>query len=176
MFRLFRKPDPTAQAATELYGSVVTQARHVSFYSDLMVPDTKEGRFEVLVLHLVMLIERIRAEAGSADPLARALTETFVTDMDDNFREVGIGDTSVPKKVKKAAGALYDRTFEYRALSEAGDAAGFARAIGGHVFDDEDRAQARKIADYAIAGMQDLDAVPLDDIRSGRISFRAPLS
>ncbi|MEO1794192.1 MAG: ubiquinol-cytochrome C chaperone family protein [Pseudomonadota bacterium] len=171
MFGLFRKRDPHLQPATELYGSVVAQARAPEFYRDLMVPDTKEGRFEMIVLHLSLLIDRIRSEAGSADPFAKALTSVFVTDMDDNMREIGIGDLSVPRKVKKTAGALYDRTLQYREISEEGGDGALAAAISENVWSEADHPQAAKLADYRERARASLEKQALADIQSGTCRF-----
>lgn len=129
------------RAATDLYGSVVAQARSVQLYAEHGVPDTIDGRFEMVVLHLYAVIERLREERerDGADPrwdaLAKAVTGRFVTDMDDNFREMGVGDLTVPRKVKKAAAVLYDRTMEYRLLEEAGKKVELAAAIAAHCRD-----------------------------------------
>lgn len=111
---LFNRSD-SRRKASELYGAVVTLARRPALYAEMGVADTPEGRYEALVLTLFLVLERLRAEGEAAAPHAQALIETFVTDMDDNMREMGVGDLTVPKKVKKAAAALYDRAEVYRA-------------------------------------------------------------
>ena len=99
----------------------MAQARAPALYADLGVPDTAEGRLEMVMLHTVLVIERLRLEGEAAEELSRALTERFITDLDDCLREMGVGDLTVPKKVKKAAAALYDRTLACRAaLAETG--------------------------------------------------------
>ncbi len=174
MFGLFRKRDPHLQPATELYGSVVAQARAPEFYRDLMVPDTKEGRFEMLVLHLSLVIDRIRSEAGSADPFAKTLVSVFVTDMDDNMREIGIGDTSVPRKVKKTAGALYDRTLQYREIAGAEHATSsgaLAVALSENVWSEPDYPQATKLAEYMSRAGELLEKQALADMKQGKCRF-----
>jgi cytochrome b pre-mRNA-processing protein 3 len=110
--------------ASELYGAVVALARTPALYADMGVADTPEGRYEVLVLHLFLVMERLRAERDGGAEASQALVETFVIDMDDNMREMGVGDLTVPKKVKKAAAAFYDRAEVYRqALGQPGNLA-----------------------------------------------------
>lgn len=111
---LFNRSD-SRRRATELYGAVVTLARRPELYAQMGVADTPEGRYEALVLSLFLVLERLRGEGEAATGHAQALIEAFVTDMDDNMREMGVGDLTVPKKVKKVAGALYDRAEAYRA-------------------------------------------------------------
>lgn len=99
--------------AQKLYGAVVTLARTPSFYSQFGVPDTPEGRFEVVALMLFMVLERLKSGPG-AQGLLRSTIEAFVTDMDDCMREMGVGDMVVPKRVKTAAAAFYERAGAYR--------------------------------------------------------------
>ncbi len=111
---LNRKSD-TTRIAGKIYGSIVASARQPTFYASWGVPDTREGRFEMLALHVALVMHRLgRAGASGAD-LGRSLGEVFMTDMDDNMREIGISDLTVPKKVKRAAAALYDRHRDYGA-------------------------------------------------------------
>jgi cytochrome b pre-mRNA-processing protein 3 len=110
------------QKARRLYGSIVTQARTRDFYAHWGVPDTAEGRFEMIALHLVAVLDRLRYEGGEGHRLARSLTETFATDVDDNLREMTVGDLAVPRHVKRAVGALRERHASYRAaLAARGD-------------------------------------------------------
>jgi cytochrome b pre-mRNA-processing protein 3 len=101
--------------ATDLYGAVVAAARRPNFFADCGIPDTPEGRYEVLVLHLFLAVERLKAAGAGGVELARLVLEAFVVDMDDNMREMGVGDLTVPKKVKRAAAAFYERAGAYRA-------------------------------------------------------------
>jgi cytochrome b pre-mRNA-processing protein 3 len=109
MFGWLTSKSPGRNAAETLYGEIVSAARAPEFYRDLGVPDTVEGRFEMVALHLVLVMHRLGQEGPSGANLARHLNETCITDLDDNMREIGIGDLSVPRKVKKAAAALFDR-------------------------------------------------------------------
>jgi cytochrome b pre-mRNA-processing protein 3 len=114
MLTWFTKRGSEGRVASELYGLIVTAARLPEFYLAGGVPDTKEGRFALLVLHMALALERLRLEGGQGAALGQALIEAFVTDIDDNVREIGIGDLSVPRNVKKAAAALENRWNRYR--------------------------------------------------------------
>jgi cytochrome b pre-mRNA-processing protein 3 len=108
--------------ARSLYESIVAQARTSSLYARLGVPDTPEGRFEMVVLHLVVVLDHLGRAGVAGQRLARTLTETFALDLDDNFREMSVGDLAVPKHVKRAVGALHERYNGYRAaLVDADD-------------------------------------------------------
>jgi cytochrome b pre-mRNA-processing protein 3 len=107
--------------AKELYGAIVTQARAPEFYAVCGVEDTPEGRYEMIVLHLFLLLARLRTEASPGQDLAQHVLEAFVTDMDDSLREMGVGDLAVPKKVKRAAAGFYERARAYGAALSGPD-------------------------------------------------------
>ncbi|MEM1307581.1 MAG: ubiquinol-cytochrome C chaperone family protein [Pseudomonadota bacterium] len=187
MFGFLKSRNPHAAGATRLYGSVVTQARDPAFYTLAGVPDTMEGRFEMIVLHLSAVIDRLRAETASDDPFATQLVATFVTDIDDSYREIGLSDTRVPKKVKKAAAVLYDRTLQYRALTNPdGDATpdDLRAALAENVFPDgagdagADEASvtdvaesADRLARYVVALRRDLAASTADVVREANVRW-----
>ena len=92
--------------AGEIYGAIVTQARQPGFYAKLGIPDTPVGRYEMVVLHLFLVLERLRGEGLGTEALQRPLIETFVADMDNSLRELGTGDVVVGKKVRAGRGGL----------------------------------------------------------------------
>jgi cytochrome b pre-mRNA-processing protein 3 len=108
------RPAGVRRKAEELYGMVVAAARNPGFYGVGRVADTPEGRFEQVALHLFLIAERVAPVKPEGEVLARHLIEAFVTDMDDCMREMGVGDLTVPKRVKRAAAVFYDRAGAYR--------------------------------------------------------------
>ena len=102
------------RTAEKLYGSVVTAARQPGFYGAGRVADTPEGRFEMIALHLFLVAERIKSATPDGEALAQAMIEALVTDMDDCMREMGVGDLTVPKRVKRAAAVFYERGGAFR--------------------------------------------------------------
>ena len=110
------------QVARSLYGSSVTAARAPLLYAAWGVPDTLQGRFELIALHVALLLRRLGGEGDAGRRLAVALTEAFVVDLDDGMRELTFGDLAVPREVKRAAAALFDRHQAYSAaLAADGD-------------------------------------------------------
>ncbi len=132
MLQWLRKRTEAGRRAGELYGSVVTAARQPDFYGVVGVQDTPEGRFELVALHLFLAIESLSGP-GSED-LRQRLIEVFVTDMDDCMREMGVGDLAVPKKVKRAAAAFYERATAYRRALAGADAAATAERLQHYIF------------------------------------------
>ena len=95
--RLFgRKANPIAA----VYDAIVASARQPRFYADLGVPDTLDGRFDMIVLHLFLVLDRMK---GEDEKFRQNLTDYFFMDMDRSLREIGVGDLSVGKKVRKMA-------------------------------------------------------------------------
>ncbi|MGQ0457920.1 MAG: ubiquinol-cytochrome C chaperone family protein [Hyphomicrobium sp.] len=113
-------------------------ARQPALYRDLGVADTTEGRFEMVALHLFLALEALRRPHAATDAadeaVARLTIEAFVTDMDDCMREMGVGDLTVPKKVKRAAAGFYQRSGDYREALAAPDDAALAAALAKHVW------------------------------------------
>ena len=99
----------TADSASALYIASVQQSRLEKFYTEWGVPDNVDGRFDLIVLHLMLLIRRLRPQAEETKDLSQEILNIFFADMDRNFREMGVGDMSVGKHVKKAAKAFYGR-------------------------------------------------------------------
>ena len=95
MFPLFRRRSRQDTIST-LYGTIVAQARLPCFYREYGVADTVNGRFDLLVVHLALVIDRLAEEPDSREA-GQALFDHFCRDMDHNLREMGIGDLSVPK-------------------------------------------------------------------------------
>jgi len=121
-------------AARALYAAVVAQARRPLFYSGWQVPDSVDGRFDMLALHLFLLLDRLRAAGPEARRLSQTLVDIFVQDMDVNLREMGVGDLSVGKRVRKHAAALYGRLDAYRTAMADTDAEVLVRAVSRNVY------------------------------------------
>ena len=113
MLAWLRQRGHLCRTARSLYGSIVTQARSSDLYAAWGVPDTREGRFEAIVLHLVLVLRRLAREGERGATLGQALTEAFVVDLDDTLREMTVGDLAVPRHVKRAVAVLHERYSTY---------------------------------------------------------------
>ena len=166
------KIGPTGRKATELYGSIVTQARLPVFYRELGVPDTTSGRYEMLVLHISCVLNALRLSQDPGGRMARALIEAFVADMDDTMRELGIGDMSVPKKVKKTAAGLRERTIAYRGADN--DDGHLAKKIAGYFEMPPDSPTVRALVAYSVNLARSLEQAQAEGIlNDGKVSFPA---
>lgn len=146
-------------AVRRLYDAAVAQARSSVFYTSYGVADTLDGRFEMVVFHITPLIDRLRDESGAISGGGQALFDTFLSDMDQNLRTIGIGDISIPKKMKKMGAAFYGRFDAYRRAH--GDRGRLAAAFARNVLDAPDRPASREafaLADYYAALAQSAPA------------------
>lgn len=134
LFGLLRRR-PYERAGFLLYGRVVAAARAPRLYAELGVPDTTAGRFEMVCLHVALLIRRLRAlSERRADELAQALFDAMFSDMDVTLREMGVGDLSVGKKVKALWEGFHGRAEAYAAALDAEDEAALAAALARNVW------------------------------------------
>src|SRR3569832_2222613 len=129
LFRRNRQPDTNSS----LYGMIVAQARTQVVYREYGVPDTVAGRFDILLMHVALVVERLMREEP-AKAFGQTLFDRFCSAMDDNLREMGIGDLSVPKHMKRGGEAFYGRPQAYQAaLMGEGDTA-LAEAVIRNVY------------------------------------------
>lgn len=116
-----------------LYGTIVAQARLPCFYQDYSVPDTVNGRFDVIVLHLILVLDRLAADAALRD-FGQELFDVFCADMDHNLREMGVGDLAVPKKMRAFGEAFYGRAAAYREAQAGQNAQALVLALWRNVY------------------------------------------
>ena len=160
---------PSRGTIETIYGMIVAQAREPAFYVGYNVPDTVNGRLDLLILHLWLVLRRLRQGADGAG-VSQALFDRFCADMDANLREMGVGDLTVPKRMQAFGEAFYGRSTAYDLAIDSG-AADLAQALLRNVLDGEFPDSARQLADYAIAASEVLEKAPHDSILSGSWTF-----
>ena len=172
-FNHFSKPRTPLRGTIEaIYGMIVTQAREPSFYRQLGVADTVNGRFDLLLLHLWMVLRRFRSADGAAN-VSQALFDRFCEDMDANLREMGVGDLTVPKRMQAFGEAFYGRAAAYDAALAAGDEA-LAQALCKNVLNGEGMEKARRLATYAMIVLARLDGLDDSALLAAVWTFPAP--
>ena len=172
--RLFRRREP---AAHPLYGHIVAQARQPDFYLAGEVPDTVQGRFEMIALHMFLVLHRLKQEGGQGADLAQDLFDLMFQDMDRNLRELGTGDLSVGKRIKALAKELYGRIAAYEAgLNRGPGTTDLEQALARNVFANEQVTPGglKVLADYLRRSVEALAIQSYDDISAGRVVFAAP--
>lgn len=166
--RLFRKKE---SPALPLYEAIVAAARHPVPYASWQVPDTVQGRFDMIILHLFLVLGRLK---GEDDALAQNLVDDFFADMDRSLREMGVADVSVGKKVRKMAEATYGRLLAYEKAAVVGPA-DLAAAIARNLFPDGGADQgSTRLAAYCLAERARLREVQLQQLKAGAAGFSEP--
>jgi cytochrome b pre-mRNA-processing protein 3 len=169
----FRRPrrDPTIGA---LYGTIVAQARSPAFYRSYGVPDAVSARIDMIMLHLVLVLRRLRAEPVAGRPISQPLFDLFCRDMDDNFREMGVGDLKVPKEMRRIAEAFYGRAKIYDAALDADDRAALATALERNVYGEPQPLGAQRLAAYMCEAMRQLANQQSEAFGRGEVRFPDP--
>jgi cytochrome b pre-mRNA-processing protein 3 len=172
-FNHFRKPRVAPRGTIEaIYGMIVTQAREPLFYRNLGVPDTVNGRFDLLVLHLWMVLRRLKSIEGGTET-CQVLFDRFCDDMDANLREMGVGDLTVPKRMQAFGEAFYGRSAAYD-LALAGGAEQLALALDKNILNGAHLENARRLALYAEAVIAELAALDEATLQGASWKFPAP--
>ena len=171
---LFRRKPRGADTISALYGMIVAQARLPCFYRDYAVADTVNGRFDLIILHLTLVLERLAVEPDLR-ALGQGLFDHFCRDMDANLREMGIGDLSVPKEMRRIGDAFYGQSKAYSAaLDDEED--GLAEAIARNVYDMPlgQEAAPRRLAAYMRQAHHNLMMQGSADVAAATLRFPEP--
>jgi cytochrome b pre-mRNA-processing protein 3 len=173
LISLFRR-DPRRAVVDTAYRRIVQRSREPRFYTAWGVPDTLDGRFELLALHAFLVLHRLRGQGEAAAGFAQALFDALFADMDRGLREMGVGDLGVGRHVKDMAKALYGRinAYEKGLVDEAALAAGLRRNLFGTV--EPSAPQIVRAAGYVKRQAAALQEQPLASLLAGEVEF-APL-
>lgn len=176
IFERFFKPRQREEAAWALYGAVVEQARKDALFLDLGIPDSVDGRFESIVLHLVLVLRRLRRDFPEGEDMAGSLQEAFYADMDRSLREMGAGDLGVGKRVQRMAEGFMGRLASYEAALDAIPAEGegeLKAALLRNVYGTlpTDSVDPEKLIAYVVDQVAALDRQEGSDLRGGTPAF-----
>jgi cytochrome b pre-mRNA-processing protein 3 len=176
IFQLFRRTRDDPSIAS-LYGTIVAQARQPAFYQSFDVPDTVNGRLEMVLLHIVLLLRRLEPEPA-AGPLGQAIFDLFCRDMDSNLREMGVGDLAVPRTMRRIGEAFYGRQAAYRTALDSGNPQALVDVLARNVLDGRQGQGtdqvAERLAGYVRAAMHALAAQNIAELRQGKLEFPDP--
>ncbi|WP_367714990.1 ubiquinol-cytochrome C chaperone family protein [Nitratireductor sp. GISD-1A_MAKvit] len=156
-----------------LYERIVAASRQPVFYARWAVPDTPLGRFEMIALHMILFLRRVRDEEGDqVRDVAQELTDLFFQDVEHAIRELGIGDLGVPKRIKKLARMFYGRAAAYGEAIDAGDLEALSAAMQRNIRPDaEGWSGADPLARYALDAAAQLETQHLERLIAADISF-----
>jgi cytochrome b pre-mRNA-processing protein 3 len=162
-------------AAERAYGTVVAQARRAEFFAVLGVPDTLDGRFEVICLHAFLYLRRLKGEKSSSAALGQRFFDTMFADFDRSLREIGTGDLSVGRQVKRMAEGFYGRV---RAYDEGldGDDLALAAALSRNLYGTTSARpeQLERMVAYIRREAASLAGQGSSELLAGAVAFGAP--
>lgn len=171
MINFFKNRRVLKKKAKELYDSAEVQARQPVFYADMGVPDTVDGRFEMICLHCFVLMRRAQ-EAGDKK-FSQKIFDAFFKHMDLSLREMGIGDLGVPKHMKRMMQGFNGRAIHYEAALRADSFDELKNALVQNVYGTVDRVSDTDVvemANYVLANtaLKDVDGGFID-IKDGEL-------
>lgn len=164
--------NPDRARAQNLYLAIVGQSRKPLFYEALHVPDTLDGRFELILLHMFFVINRLKEDKDeNAHNFNQSLIDCFFDDMDRSLREMGVSDTGVGKRIKAMAGAFYGRMKAYeRGLKEE---QALQESLLRNLYGTTTASQESilRMADYVRMSVDGLKRQKTDEIRESKLAF-----
>lgn len=171
---LFSRKAKANEAITiAIYETIVAAARQPYFYSDIGVPDSPLGRYEMLSLHIFLFIRRIKGRNDALKSIGQEVTDEFFRDVDHSLRELGIGDSGVPKRMKKLARMFYGRVESYDKALENNDQTELATALARNIRPDSADwiGGGVALANYVEQVVLLLETQPDDVLASGKAIF-----
>jgi cytochrome b pre-mRNA-processing protein 3 len=165
-----KKPQDEAHA---LYVAIVAEARQPFLFDEFGVPDSVDGRFDMISLHIFLVLRRLKADVDRTADLAQCLFDTMFADMDRSLREMGAGDLGVGRRVKEMATAFYGRLSAYEKALQSNDPTLLRDAIVRNIFRDdaEKTEEAHKISNYVLWLAAALKKWSMDELLLGRVDF-----
>ncbi len=165
------------KTALDLYLRIVRHSRLALFYAEWGVPDTRDGRFEMIGLHAALLMRRLRAEGREGQELAQALFDVMFVDMDHALREIGVGDLSVGKYVKSMAQTFFARAHALDAPLAAADVGAVAEVLTRNVYvtgTEPSKAAVLSLAHYLVDQWATLERQPGERLLAGSLDLALP--
>lgn len=164
MLRNLFRQRPDERQGDALYALAVGQARQPEFYTSLGVTDQIDARFELYTLHVLILFLRLKGDGERGEVAAQRLFDTYISSLDNTLRELGVGDVSVGKKMRKLGESLYGRMNAYEGPLRAEDVDAMAAALAKNVYESEDAATGHVLARYAVASRQNLSTQSFETV------------
>lgn len=170
------RPAWQAEEVGALYRAVADHARLPVFYLNGGVPDSLDGRFDLLSLHLILLMRRLRGQGRAGNAMQQALFDLLAADMDRNLREMGVGDTGISRRVKAMGEAFFGRYTAYDsalALPEAEQQSALMTALDKNLYGTvpTEPARLQRMASYVQAADKALQAQTLDRLLNGKVTM-----
>lgn len=175
MFRWFAGRAARKEAAEKIYDAIVAQSRYPAFYIRCGVPDTLSGRFDMLVIHMFVVLQILKLGGREGQLLAQEIVEAFIREMDTMVRDLGVSDRNVPKEVRKIAQLFYGQLLAYATALQRNDGKVLANEVWKSFQSAEGAGNAPIAADsisnYIRQSIKSIQEMPLNMLLQGNIRF-----
>jgi cytochrome b pre-mRNA-processing protein 3 len=175
MFKWLKNRAEKRQKANILYNLAANHARHPEFYQTYQVPDSITGRYELLCIHIFLLLDRLRSSESDIE-ISQMLTEILVKELERAYRDSGFRDLAIPKNIKRLVAGFYERASAYKSGLNANDQKELMETINRFVFTGatnvDDRS--KRLAFYMVAARKALAKVMKEDIENTNFVFISP--
>jgi cytochrome b pre-mRNA-processing protein 3 len=172
--RSLRKATPEERAGSVLYREAVAVARTPWFYRELGVPDTLDGRFDMIALHAFLLIHRLQNAIDPGPALAQGVFDAMFSDMDNNLREIGVSDLSVGRRMRDMWEAFHGRSQAYATAIDTADRAALEASLARNVWRAAPPSGASAtLAEMVLAQAAHLEKQPLAAFAAGKAQLIA---
>src|SRR5215475_6986083 len=175
MFRWFAGRAARKEAAEKIYDAIVAQSRNPAFYLRCGVPDTLSGRFDMLVIHMFVVLQILKLGGREGQLLAQEIVEAFIREMDTMVRDLGVSDRNVPKEVRKIAQLFYGQLLAYSTALQRNE----PKLLAGEVWKSFQSSEGNKqqsvasdsISTYINQSIKSIQEMPLNMLLQGNIRF-----
>ena len=183
LFNWLKNRAKKRQIAENIYAVAASHARHPYFYQNLMVPDSITGRYELLCLHVYLLLERLKEQDSlKAQAISQTLTDILVKELERAYRDNGFQDLSIPKNVKKLIGGFYERARHYRACVCQNNKTALSDHLNEYIYrtnqsqtsPQPEHDYASKLALYTLAAHAHLKTLAMEEIETANFAFLSP--
>lgn len=175
LFKWLKNRAEKRRHAENIYNKAATHARHPYFYQALQVSDSITGRYELLCVHIYLVLERLRREEGQSE-LSQQITEILVKELERAYRDNGFRDLSIPKNIKKLIAGFYQRAEAYKAGIAQSSTQRLADAINTYIYANNSAVEERanKFAVYMLAANAHLQSISIKEIKNADFAFISP--
>jgi cytochrome b pre-mRNA-processing protein 3 len=176
-FGLFGRRRKNRDVIERLYKAVIEQSRAVIFYQKIGVPDTLEGRFELVTLHMTLVSRRLKGMPSPGPDMSQDLVDLTFAQFEAALREIGVGDISIPKRMKVMTSAYLGRASAYDEALRKNDVGLLAEALARNLFGQAEKPPnaVEKVTNYVIQSATALDTAAIGDFYSAKLPFFAAI-
>ncbi len=172
MILSFFRKKPDEQKVRDVYSSIVAQSRQKLFYADWGVADSINGRFDMISLHMCLVLRRLKSPEPAEKQFSQALFDLFFLDMDHSLREMGAGDMAVPKRIQKMGELFYGLLDSLSRALDEGDMDALKGSLMRNVYEGIETPSLELLVQYVLDQDQYLADQKTDAIRGGMVEFK----